>query len=160
MDKLTFENVKILWKNFSGEERQFNPKGNRNFSILIEDLDYGKELSRMGWAVRPLTNRETEEQEAWHLPVKLSYKNYPPRIYKVTSGRPPLLLSEKSVDMLDLLPIDYVDITINPYEWTRQGDSGVKAYVDVMYVVIEQSELDLKWQSFEEEGAVFTEDEL
>lgn len=161
MDKLTFEGVKLLFKNFRGEERQFNPPGSRTFSIVIDDLEYGEELRRLGWAVRPLTNRDTDEQEAWHLPVKINFDGIPPRIYKVSpSAKKQTLLNQKTVDMLDYLPIDYADVTVNPYEWSVQGNSGIKAYLNVMYAVIQEEELDLKWQDFEEDGAVYTEDEL
>jgi hypothetical protein len=161
MDKLTLENVKLIFKNFRGEERQFNAIGDRNFSIVIDDLEYGESLRKEGWAVRPLTNRDTDEQEAWHLPVKVNFEGIPPRVIKVSpSSGKQTMLSESTVDILDFTPIQFCDVTVNPYEWSVQGNSGVKAYLSVIYAVVDEDELDLKWQTFEAEGGVHTADEL
>lgn len=161
MEKLTLEHVRLIYKNFSGEEKQFNPKGSRVFSAVIEDIAFGEQLKKEGWAVRPLLDRDTGEQDAWQLPVKVNFDGIPPRIYKVSpSTGNQTLLSVNTVDMLDYLPIDYADLTVNPYEWTVQGNSGVKAYLSVLYAVIQEEELDLKWQTFAEDGGVHTADEL
>ena len=161
MEKLTLENVKLIFKNFRGEERQFNASGDRNFSIVIDDLALGERLAKEGWAVRPLTNRDTGEQEAWHLPVKVNFDGVPPRVYKVSpSSGKQTMLSEQTVDILDYTPIKFADVTVNPYEWSVQGNSGVKAYLSVIYAVVDEDELDLKWQNFEAEGGVHTADEL
>ena len=34
---IEIENAKLLFKNFSGEQSKFNRKGDRNFSVIIED---------------------------------------------------------------------------------------------------------------------------
>lgn len=148
MERLTLEGVRIIHVNFRGEERQYNPPGSRVFSVLIEDLDTANELLTAGWNLKPLYNPdESDEVSAFFLPVKINYEsNFPPRIYKVTrSTGQSLLLNEDTIDMLDYLSIEYVDVILNPYRWTVREDSGVKAYVQTMYVVIDENALDLKW---------------
>jgi len=147
MERLRLEGVKIIFKNFRGEKGQFNEAGNRNFSVLIDDLELAGNLIVYGWALKPLMSEEEGVVDAYHLPVKVNYASrFPPRIYKVTmSTNRQLPLDEKTIDMLDYLPIDYVDIILNPYEWEVRGETGVKAYLQTMYVVIEEDELDIKW---------------
>jgi len=146
MERLRLEDVKIIFKNFRGEKGPYNEAGVRTFSIVIEDLELAKDLANEGWALKPLTNEEGEI-DAFHLPVKINYDSrQPPRIYKVSLTRQGQLpLDEKTIDMLDYLPIDYADVIVNPYAWEVQGETGIKAYCQTMYVVIEENELDIKW---------------
>ena len=146
MERLRLENVKIIFKNFRGEKTPYNERGSRTFSVVIDDKGFATDLLAIGWALKPLKN-EDGEVDAYHIPVKVNYASrQPPRIYKVsmtTHGQLPL--DERTIDMLDYLPIDYVDIILNPYEWEVTGNTGVKAYCQTMYVVIEENELDIKW---------------
>jgi len=143
MDKLTLKNVGILWPNFRGEETQFNRAGNRVFNVLIEDLELAAHISELGWNVKPLTN-EDDEIDAYFLPVTAKYESRrPPRVFKInTDGRENTLLDESTVEMLDYSTIENAHVVLNPYEWEVRGDSGVRAYLDTMYVKLEENELD------------------
>ena len=146
MERLRLEDVKVIFKNFRGVKGPYNEAGVRTFSIVVDDLELAKDLANEGWALKPLKN-EDGDIDAWHLPVKINYDSrQPPRIYKVsltTQGQLPL--DERTIDMLDYLPIDYADIIVNPYAWEVRGETGIKAYCHTMYVVIEENELDIKW---------------
>lgn len=146
MERLRLEGVHVIFKNFRGEKGPYNETGVRTFSVVIDDLEYGAHLLDEGWALKPLKNEEGKI-DAYHLPVKINYASrQPPRIYKVsltTGGQ--LALDERTIDMLDYLPLDYADIIVNPYNWEVRGETGVKAYCQTMYVVIEENELDIKW---------------
>lgn len=141
--KVTLENVEIMWKNFSGEVSKFNQNGDRTFSVRLVDKEVIDDLKAQGWNLKPLKD-EDEEIVAYHLPVKVSYDNSPPRITVIkSSGR--LSLTEDTVDMLDYQPIVMADMIINPYHWEVNGNSGVKAYLGNMYVTIDEDQLDLKY---------------
>jgi hypothetical protein len=146
MERLRLEDIKIIFKNFRGEKGPFNETGVRTFSVVVDDLALAKDLMAEGWALKPLKNEEGDI-DAYHLPVKINYDSrQPPRIYKVSlTKQGQLPLDERTIDMLDYLPIDYADIIVNPYEWEVRGESGIKAYCQTMYVVIEENELDIKW---------------
>ena len=153
MDKLRIEGARIIWKNFRGKRDKYNTDGSRTFNVVIEDLERAQEIINLGWALKPLKN-EDGETEAYFLPVKVNYDSQiPPRIHKVSiSGNSSLPLDERSIDMLDYLPIEYVDIIVSPYVWSVGGNTGVKAYCQTMYVVIEENELDLKWANYQAEA--------
>jgi len=149
LDSLKFENAQILFRNFSGEKSQFNQEGNITFSILIDDHEFAKKLTKLGWNIKPLRN-ENEEIENYHLPVRINYdSNRPPEIYRVTpSVKKAVLLNKNSIEALQHGTIDYVDALIDPYIWQNPTGSGVKAYCNQMWAIIKESELDLKWASY------------
>lgn len=149
MDRLRLDGARVIFKNFRGQKGIYNSDGSRTFSLVIEDPARAADLMDLGWALKPLKD-EDGNVEAYHLPVKINFDSrQPPRVYKVSmSNSTQVQLDEKTIDMLDYLPIDYVDIILNPYQWTVNKESGVKAYCQSMYVIIEEDELDLKYAKF------------
>ena len=63
------EDAHVLFKNFSGEERKYNPAGNRNFSVIIEDTGVANQLKDDGWNVKVLKARDEDEQDLYYLNV-------------------------------------------------------------------------------------------
>jgi hypothetical protein len=154
LDKLTLEGVRIIYKNFAGEKRQYNSEGDRNFSVVLEDLPFAESLIELGWNFKPVRDEDLTTV-GYHLKCKVSYDVAPPRITTIReSGR--LALDEKSVAMLDYQPIIEVDIVISPYHWEMNGSTGVSAYVSNMFVIIDEDRLDLKYSRVPIIGAIDT----
>lgn len=150
LDRLTLENVQILFRNFAGETGQYNRNGDRTFSVLIEDAGFAADLADAGWNVRELKTRDEEGSVQYHLPVKVGYEGrYPPRVYAVKSAGK-MFLTEDTIRMLDLLTVSHADVVLNAYHWSVQDESGVKAYLHTLYAVIDESELDLKYSEVED----------
>lgn len=139
------EGVTIIFRNFAGKESEFNRAGARNFGVLIDEATATR-LTEAGWNVKWLQPRDEEEGEtpqAW-LPVEVGYKIRPPRIVQITSrGR--TNLGEEEVEVLDWADIVNVDLIVNPYHWSVGGKSGVKAYLQSMFVTIEEDPLERKY---------------
>lgn len=133
---LVVENAKVVFRNFSGEERKFNRAGNRNFCIIF-DKETGERLQEQGWNVSIMQPRDPDEEVVYKLQVTVSYNKIPPKIYLI-AGRKKTLLNEDTVGNLDYAEIETSDIIIRPYNWEVSGKTGVKAYVDSMYVVIRE----------------------
>jgi hypothetical protein len=139
------EGVRIIFRNFSGKEGQYNREGDRNFAVLLDE-QVAQTMAEDNWNVKWLRPRSEEEEEApqAYLPVSVNFKGRPPRIVLITSrGR--TNLDESSIEMLDWADIINVDLIVRPYEWTVNQKSGVKAYLQSIYVTIEEDALEMKY---------------
>lgn len=142
------EGVRIIFRNFEGKEGPYNKKGDKNFGVILPE-DVAEQMLADGWNVKYLKPREEdaaegEEPTAW-LPVKVAYdRGRPPRVVLITSrGR--TNLDEQTVETLDYADITNVDLIVNPYSWEVQGKSGISAYLQSMYVTIEEDALERKY---------------
>ena len=143
------EGVRIIFRNFSGKEGQYNREGDRNFSVLLDEKT-AQIMAEDNWNVKWLRPRDEEEEQEpqAYLPISVNFKGRPPRIVLITSrGRSNL--DEDQVDMLDWADIINVDLIVRPYEWTVNNKSGVKAYLQSIYVTIEEDALELKYSELD-----------
>lgn len=145
---LTMEDVRIIFRNFAGNETKFNRGGNRNFCVIIDDPVAAQRLMDDGWNIKTLAPRDEDEDVKHYMQVSVAYNNVPPNIYMVTKKNK-TLLDEDTVNALDYADIVTVDLTINPYNWEVSGKTGVKGYVKTMYVVIEEDEFASKYNDDE-----------
>lgn len=136
-ENIVIENAHLLFKNFSGKQTTYNPAGNRNFCVYLENAETAKKLQADGWNVKWFQPREEGDEPQAYIQVSVSYRNIPPTIKLITSNGQSVL-DEESVGMLDWADILNVDLIIRPYNWSVNGNSGVKAYVKSMYVTIEE----------------------
>lgn len=139
------EGVQIIFRNFAGREGQYNREGDRNFAVLLDEK-VAHDMAEDNWNVKWLRPRNEEEGEApqAYLPISVNFKGRPPRIVLVTSrGR--TNLDESQVETLDWVDIINVDLIVRPYEWTVNQKSGVKAYLQSIYVTIDEDPLEIKY---------------
>lgn len=146
---IVLEGVRIIFRNFRGEKGPYNKEGTRNFGVILPDVAQAMQLQSDEWNVKwldPLDEDEGENQEKvpW-LPVEAAYdKGRPPRIFMITS-RGKTELSEATVQTLDGANITNVDMIVRPYTWNVNDRGGVKAYLQTLYVTIEEDELERKY---------------
>lgn len=161
---VTVEDARLIFKNFAGEEDQYNRKGNRNFGVVLDPED-AREMEQLGWNVKwpkPRENAEEgDEPLKPHINVTAKYDGpRPPRIFMITNqGRKRTELDEELVDMLDYADIETVDLIFTPYHWSLpSGSSGIKAYLKTMYVHIRENELDIKYADIPDASELPTEE--
>lgn len=143
--QITIENARIMFRNFTGREGQYNREGDRNFVVLIDDPEIEKQLKKDGWNVKYLKPRDEDDIDQPYLQVSLRYgKSRNPRVGMINS-QGLVDLGEDEVEILDWVDIKKVDMILNPYEWNVRGDSGIKAYLKTLMVTIEEDELELKY---------------
>ena len=148
MERPLFENCRIIFRNFAGEQSQYNRAGDRNFCVIIEDKETAKKLEDDGWNVKHLPPLDEDGEETSYLPVAVSFANQPPTIVMLSS-KGKTHLDEATIDILDYAEIENVDLIVNPYNWEVNGKSGVKAYAKTMYVTIREDELAKKYADFD-----------
>jgi hypothetical protein len=126
----------------------YNREGDRNFAVLLDD-DVAEKMVEDGWNIKRLKPREEGDPQQPYLQVSVSFKGRPPRIVIITSrGR--TALSEDECEILDWVDIEMVDLIVRPYEWVVNGKTGIKAYLQSIFVVIREDPLELKYASLEE----------
>lgn len=151
------EGVRLVFRNFTGKAGKYNQEGQRSFAVVI-DNEVGATLSEDGWNVKSFKPREDDEEgepTECYLPVVLKYRDLrgeptrPPRVVMVTSrGR--TNLDEGSVELLDWANIKNVDLIIRPYPWNVNGKTGITAYLQSMYVTIEEDALEQKYADLDQ----------
>lgn len=138
------ENARIIFRNFSGEAGKFNPAGQRNFSVKLSE-ESAKFMIEEGWNVRMSQPKNEGDDILYHLPVKVEFKNYPPKIVMITSRK--TILDESTVGNLDVAEIERVDLILSPYNYEVNGKTGVKAYLKSMYVTIREDEFEARYRN-------------
>jgi hypothetical protein len=142
-DTVVMENVRIIFRNFAGKEGQYNREGDRNFCVLLDD-ETAVAMTRDGWYVKALDSREEDEPDRPYLPVSVNFKGRPPQVVMITSrGR--TTLHEDEVELLDWADILNVDLIVRPYQWDVNGKTGTKAYLQSIFVTIEENALEQKY---------------
>lgn len=147
---ITFENARVLFRNFTGKEGQYNREGDRNFCLLLDEHTAAA-MMRDGWNVKHLKPRD-DDPPAPYIQIAVSFKGRPPRVVVITSrGRTDL--SEAEVEILDWVDIGQADMVIRPYHWSVNGKEGVKAYLKSLFITILEDDLEKKYADVPEIGA-------
>ena len=78
LDNLRIENAKIIFRNFSGEQSQYNRAGDRNFCVVLTDMNLVEQLKADGWNVKERPPREEGDEPFCYMQVKVAFGQYPP----------------------------------------------------------------------------------
>lgn len=142
---LTFQvdDAQIIFRNFSGREDKYNREGDRNFSVILDE-EAALQMLADGWNVKYLAAREEGDADTPYIQVAVGYKNRPPRVVLISSaGR--TNLDEDSVATLDWVSILKADLIARAYQWEVNGKGGIKAYLQTMFVTIDEDELERRY---------------
>ena len=76
--------------------------------------------------------------------MRVRFDNFPPKVVLI-AGDTRQILSEANIGLLDSVAVIKADVVLSPYEWSVQGESGIKAYLKTMYITIVQDELEAQY---------------
>ena len=152
-NKLAIDNARIIFKNFTGKDDKFGREGDRSFSIVIEDDALAEQLANAGWNVKPLTPRDPDEKVNHFIKVKISFKVRPPKIWLLTNHKR-TLLDEDTIATLQYARIENADVVVSPWRWEVNGKTGIAAYLETLYVKIEDDPFADKYADYESSDEV------
>jgi hypothetical protein len=137
-NSIILKNSQIIYPNFTGVEKKYNPPGRRNFCVVLEDEEMAQRLRDDGWNVKISVPKEEDDSAFCYLPVEARFDNYPPKI-QVVLGDAAQFLNENTVGELDNCDISYADVVINPSTRTEpDGTIKRKAYLSKMKIVLKE----------------------
>lgn len=79
----------------------------------------------------------------------MNFKNRPPRVVLLTSSSR-TQLDESSVEVLDYADIKTADLIARGYDWMVGDKTGTKAYLQSLFVTIEEDALEKKYRIHED----------
>lgn len=126
--------ARIIFRNFAGEETQFNRKGDRNFAVVIPNKELADELINdvnsdgVGWNVKIKDSKDDDDELFMFLKVKIKFNGRGPAVYLNTGGKLNRL-DEDSVGILDDIDIATVDMDIRPFDNFVNGKPYRTAYL-------------------------------
>ena len=150
-NKLAIDNARIIFKNFTGKDDKFGREGDRSFSIVIEDDALAEQLANDGWNVKPLTPRDPDEKVNHFIKVKIRVR--PPKIWLLTNHKR-TLLDEDTIATLQYARIENADVVVSPWRWEVNGKTGIAAYLETLYVKIEDDPFADKYADYESSDEV------
>lgn len=137
------EEARLIFRNFKGAEGQYNREGDRNFSVILDEAS-AKKMLEDGWNVKYLSAREEGEVDTPYIQISVNFNNRPPRVVMITSNSR-TTLNAKSIDVLDWANIKTADLIARGYDWAVNDKSGTKAYLQSLFVTIEEDALERKY---------------
>lgn len=144
---VTVEGARIIFRNFAGKEGQYNREGDRNFALVLPDEE-AEQMLDDGWNVKYLRARDEDETPTPYVQVSVSYKGRPPRVVMITKTHGQtrrVTLPEDLIELLDFADLSSVDVILNPYQWSVNGNTGVKAYLKTIFATVQLDALEEKY---------------
>lgn len=138
--KLNIENANILpggWRNFAGRETEINRDGKRTFCVVIPE-DMVEVLTADGWNVKERRYEDEPENTFHFLTVNVSYRGYYPPEIAIFANGVRTDLDQDTVGQIDRMRIKKASLSINPSRWDVNGKTGISAYLDCLYIAIDE----------------------
>lgn len=142
-EPINLRNARITFRNFKGEDDGFNDNHARYFSILLDD-EMASEFADMGLKVKyPKPNPNIDPSNDIRKPtlqVFLANNSEPlkphVRLFIVDED---VVRRVDNADLaqignLDSMRIESVKVSIQPSAWEFKGRSGIKCYVNTLYI--------------------------
>ena len=142
---LQIDDARIVYRNFAGVGSKYNREGDRNFAIVIPDMETAEALKAEGWNVKIKPLRDADDDPFITLPVKIKFNDRGPKAYLI-SGENRVELDEESISILDDIDIRNVGLDIRPYDWEVNGKEGRTAYLQAIEVEQEIDRFSARYQ--------------
>lgn len=143
---ITIRDARIIFRDFDGSKNPYN--NNRTFTVVLED-QFAEEVQADGWDVKWLEPRNEDETRLAVLKVTISFgedRDKWPEVVMIENDKKKRL-GPKNINILNWANFEHVDVKIRPYNWEFNGRTGVKAYLNALWVTIKEDDLEEKYRS-------------
>lgn len=154
-NNIIIKDAVVINRNFGGRAQRYNDAGERNFSVILDE-ETANVLIEDGWKVSVKTNPEDPDAEArYYMSVNVKYNEFGgPTIMQITKRNGKFVktpITEDTVKLLDGLEMKNISLELRPYNWFRNGQSGVKAYLKTMYYELVEDPFAAMYDDFEDD---------
>jgi len=145
---VTFKDVELIWKNFSGKADDFNPQGIRQFNIVVNDemADYLRniELTTKSGRVVKGANVKTHIPKNGDgdplLTLRVRFGGYPPEeMWRVVNGGK-MRLTMDTVGNLDREYIEKAKVMVSLSAYETGRNVGITAYLKRLIVWVKEDD--------------------
>jgi hypothetical protein len=161
LNDIILENGMIAYRNFSGRPTEYKPEGGiRTVTFVIPD-EWADDLRNDGWKIRYEEKKERFLLEATVLYRTKDGRPKDPKVFIVRDDNKLIHMTEETVGELDSADIVSVDAVIGPSRYNFGGKTGIKAYVNSLYIKIRENPIERKYrQMLDDMDASFNADDL
>lgn len=133
---VTFNDVTLRFKNFSGKETEFNSAGNRNFRVditpeMAEYLGNIELTTKSGQPVKGANIKtfvpKNETEPRYSIQVKIG--DYEPDQMWYVTSKGKIRLTLDNVGVLDRMYIEKAKVQVHFSAWEMRGKYGIAAYL-------------------------------
>lgn len=134
-----------MFRNFQGREGPYNKPGDMSFCVVL-DPDTAMKMLEDGWNVKYLKPQEEDEGEVGtpYINVAVKFDKYPPKVFMLTDTARTRLDGD-TVTVLDWADIRNADLIARGSDWVNGDKSGTKAYLQSLFVTVEEDALEKKY---------------
>ena len=142
-------NAQILsmpFRNFEGRKSEYNPMGEKEFGVVIEDPELAQQMAEDNWNVKTLTNRDgrdylygikTDGEDLHWVKIKVKYRKNNgdatiPPVIKIRTANNEINYNEEDLKELDTADLMDVDLKINFSKKTINGKQITTGYLNLM----------------------------
>ena len=138
--------LSMPFRNFEGRKSEYNPMGEKEFGVIIDDPELAQQMAADNWNVKTLTNRDGREylygikvdgDDLHWVKIKVKYhKNNGeptnPPIIKIRTTNNEINYGEADLKELDTADLMNVDLKINISKRVINGKSITTGYLSLM----------------------------
>lgn len=152
-NRLSLRGVRLRSRNFRGEVKDFNERGNRNVLVVLgkdnaRDLgfdnltDMYNVLKADNWNIKRFNVTEDNDDPDCFIPANAVYfEKEKSMIFMKTARGKGRLLTEDSVAILDGAEIENVDVILNKHYYNSHGREGYNTRIKSMEVTIIEDDI-------------------
>ncbi len=136
---LSAEHAIIIWTNFAGRPTKYVAQGGKRTFALVLTKEVAETLREEGWNVKSREPQDEQDDPLYFTEIVVNMDSkFPPKIVLYTEFRGRKVanrLNARTIQTLDEIDIDNVDLVIHPYEHGYSDVSKIKGYAHAIHVI-------------------------